>query len=64
MVKNVRKEKYPQHHIPKRLQTKPNQTTQPHPIHKIEDKEDKHNNELPSPISNFYVTIKNDNKHQ
>ena len=38
--------------IPKRLQTKPNPATLPptHPMHKTQEK---HNNELPSPLLNF-----------
>ena len=54
--------KYSQHHTQKVTnKTQPNHPTPTHPIHKTQDK---HNNELPSPIFNFNVTKTNYNKNQ
>ena len=60
MVKNVQKEKYPQH------QTVANPTQPPYPphTHSIHKTQDRHNNELPSPILNLHVKKINDNKNQ
>ena len=53
MVKNVQKEKYPQHHTQTVIdKTQPNYPTLTYPIHKTQDR---HKNELPSPISKLNV---------
>ena len=63
MVKNVKKENYPQRYTQKvKNKTKPNYPSPPPPTHPVHKTQDRHNNELPGQKLKLHETSTNDRK--